>query len=120
MDGAALSPLHRSRLGVTGVLSRPEAATGPVPAVVIVHGSSGVNPGEWVWAKRMNALGFASFVVDSFIGRGITQTETDQTQLSMTADIADALAALRLLATHPRSPSGSLFLRPAGSFSLRR
>ncbi|WP_413457334.1 dienelactone hydrolase family protein [Herbaspirillum huttiense] len=87
---------------VTGRLSFPEAMTSPVPAVVILHGSSGVNPGEKVWAQRLNALGFASFVVDSFTGRGVSNTEADQTQLSMSAGIADAYFALRLLAADPR------------------
>jgi len=87
---------------LTGDLEMPGNAQGTVPAVIILHGSSGVNPGERVWAKRMNGLGYASFVVDSFTGRGIKNTERDQTQLSMTADIADAYAALRLLATDPR------------------
>ncbi|MGC0153415.1 dienelactone hydrolase family protein [Chromobacterium vaccinii] len=86
---------------VTGMLSLPKQAKGPVPAVVILHGSLGINPGEWMWAKRMNALGYASFVVDSFSGRNIAETEKDQTRLSMAADIADGYAALRLLATHP-------------------
>lgn len=86
---------------VTGRLSLPTQAKGPLPAVVILHGSSGVNRGEWMWAERMNALGYASFVVDSFSGRRIAQTESDQTQLSMAADIADAFFALKLLATHP-------------------
>jgi len=70
--------------------------------VIILHGSSGVNPGEKVWAQRLNAMGFASFIVDSFTGRGISNTEADQTQLSMTAGIADAYFALRLLAADPR------------------
>jgi dienelactone hydrolase len=87
---------------ITGVLSMPANGPRVVPAVIILHGSSGVNPGERVWARRVNALGYASFVVDSFTGRGIKSTENDQTQLSMTADIADAYAALRLLATDPR------------------
>jgi len=92
----------RAKALITGVLSFPDATTGPVPAVVILHGSSGVKPGEWAWAKRINELGFASFVVDSFTGRGIKNTESDQGQLSMTADIADAYVALRLLSTNPR------------------
>ncbi|MEW6344079.1 MAG: dienelactone hydrolase family protein [Pseudomonadota bacterium] len=79
-----------------------------VPAVIILHGSSGVNPGERVWARRMNALGYASFVVDSFTGRGLRNTEKDQTQLSMAAGIADAYAALRLLATDPRIDKGRI------------
>ncbi|WP_160257506.1 MULTISPECIES: dienelactone hydrolase family protein [Burkholderia] len=87
---------------ISGELSIPGNGPHIVPAVIILHGSSGVNRGERVWAQRMNALGYASFVVDSFTGRGIRNTEKDQTQLSMTADIADAYAALRLLATDPR------------------
>ena len=87
-------------------LSLPDTVTGPVPAMVILHGSSGVTPGEWVWAKRINELGFVAFVVDSFTGRGIKNTEADQSQLSMTADIADAYAALRLLSTSPHYTPG--------------
>jgi dienelactone hydrolase len=87
---------------ITGDLSIPDNGSQIVPAVIILHGSSGVNPGERVWARRMNALGYASFIVDSFTGRGLRNTEEDQTQLSMTAGIADAYAALRLLATDRR------------------
>ncbi|UTH74008.1 dienelactone hydrolase family protein [Chromobacterium sp. IIBBL 290-4] len=99
MDFVRRQPMDRAV--VTGMLALPSQAQGKVPAVVILHGSSGVNRGERQWARRMNQLGYASFVVDSFTGRRIKQTESDQTQLSMAADIADAFAALRLLATHP-------------------
>jgi hypothetical protein len=68
---------------------------------VIVHGSGGVQPGEWEWAKRLNALGIASIVIDNFTGRSVGETETDPFRPSPTADITGALAALRLLATHP-------------------
>jgi dienelactone hydrolase len=86
---------------IAGLLKLPEGAHGPVPAVVIVHGEAGVTQGEFMWADRINALGIASFVIDNFTGRKFTDTETDMYQLSPTADIAGALAALRLLATHP-------------------
>jgi dienelactone hydrolase len=86
---------------IAGVLTLPANARGPVPALVIVHGSSGVVQNDFDWAKRVNALGLASFVIDNFTGRGIAETATDQTRLSSMADIAGALAALRLLATHP-------------------
>ena len=91
-----------NKVTITGKLRFPETMKSPVPAVIILHGSSGVNPGELVWAQRLNAMGFASFVVDSFTGRGVTNTEADQTQLSMTTGIADAYLALRLLAADPR------------------
>ena len=69
--------------------------------MVVVHGSSGVLQNEWEWAKRLNELGVATFVIDNFTGRGVTETATDQSRLSPSADAAGALAALRLLATHP-------------------
>ena len=54
------------------------------------------------WADHFNDIGVAAFVVDSFAPRNIRETATDQTQLSTAANVADALAALRLLATHPK------------------
>lgn len=86
---------------IAGVLTLPANAKGPVPALVIVHGSSGVVANDFVWAKRVNDWGIASFVIDNFTGRGITETATEQNRLSGTADVAGALAALELLATHP-------------------
>ncbi len=90
---------------IAGVLTLPESeratASAKVPAMVVVHGSSGVLRNEWEWAKRMNERGIATFVIDNFTGRGIAETATDQSRLSPSADVAGALAALSLLATHP-------------------
>ena len=88
---------------VAGTLVLPPAASGRTPAMVIAHGSGGILPGrEDAWAARLNALGIATFVVDSFTPRGLQSTSRDQSRLSTMANLADALAALRLLATHPR------------------
>jgi dienelactone hydrolase len=88
---------------VSGELRLPAGADGPAPALVIAHGSGGILPGrEHAWARRLGARGVASFVVDSFTPRGLAATGTDQTRLSTMANLADALHALRLLATHPR------------------
>ena len=88
---------------IAGVLTLPAGAgpTAKVPGMVVVHGSSGVLKNEWEWAQRLNAMGVATFVIDNFTGRGLTETATDQSRLSPAADAAGALAALRLLATHP-------------------
>jgi dienelactone hydrolase len=92
---------------IAGVLTLPESANAmaapnaKVPAMVVVHGSSGVLQNDWEWAKRLNEMGIATFVIDNFTGRGITETATDQSRLSPSADVAGALAALSLLATHP-------------------
>lgn len=50
----------------------------------------------------------AAFVVDSFGPRNIGQTAADQSQLSTAANVADALAALKLLSTHPRIDPGRI------------
>lgn len=88
---------------VFGTLKLPEKAAGRVPAMVIAHGSSGITEArELQWADRLNDLGIAAFIVDSFTPRDIKETASDQRQLSTAANVADALFALKLLATHPR------------------
>ena len=88
---------------IFGTLLLPKRATGPVPVMVIAHGSSGVaHEREFWWADHLNDIGVGAFVVDSFTPRNIRETATDQTQLSTAANVADALAGLRLLATHPK------------------
>ncbi|OFW97320.1 MAG: hypothetical protein A3D94_10240 [Alphaproteobacteria bacterium RIFCSPHIGHO2_12_FULL_66_14] len=88
---------------VAGSLILPPTAGARMPAMVIAHGSGGILKGrEDAWAARLNALGIATFVVDSFTPRGLKSTSRDQSRLSTMANLADALAALRLLATHPR------------------
>ena len=88
---------------IFGTLRLPKGATGPVPAMVIAHGSAGVSHDrEFWWADHLSDIGVAAFVVDSFTPRNIKDTATDQSQLATAANVADALAALRLLATHPR------------------
>lgn len=88
---------------VAGTLALPQGGGPGTPAMVIAHGSGGILPGrEHAWARRLNELGIATFVVDSFTPRGLTSTSRDQSRLSTMANLADALAALRLLATHPQ------------------
>lgn len=93
---------------IKGLLELP-AGGGRAPAVVLMHGSGGISWGrEHAWADRLGRLGFASFIVDSFGRRGIKATGIDQRQLSTMANAADALAALRLLAAHPRIDAGRI------------
>jgi dienelactone hydrolase len=87
---------------IFGSLHIPKKATGPVPAMVIAHGSAGVADRESWWADHLDDVGVAAFIVDSFTPRNIRDTATDQTQLSTAANVADAFAALKLLATHPK------------------
>ena len=87
---------------IAGELRIPKPGTDRLPAVVLVHGSGGVGFNIGMWVGELNKAGFATFVADSFTGRGITNTITDQAQLSSYTMMNDAFAALAVLAKHPR------------------
>lgn len=93
---------------IAGELRIPKPGTDRLPAVVLVHGSGGIGFNSGMWADELNKAGLATFVVDSFTGRGITQTITDQSQLSSYAMMNDAFAALAALARHPRIDPGKI------------
>lgn len=67
---------------ITGELRIPRPGTDRLPAVVLLHGSGGASGLQDDWAREFNALGVATFIVDSFTGRSIVGTANDQDQLS--------------------------------------
>ena len=78
-----------------------------------MSGSAGVESWAYdLWAARMNVAGVAAFVVDSYAPRGITSTSSDQlgTQVTVAGQTADALNALRILATHPQIDALRIFV----------
>ncbi|GJD48223.1 hypothetical protein OPKNFCMD_0939 [Methylobacterium crusticola] len=83
-------------------LRLPQGAGARVPAVILVHGSGGINAAADVWARALNGIGVAALILDSFSGRGIVSTVADQNQLHSLAMMVDAYRALDLLAQHPR------------------
>jgi dienelactone hydrolase len=87
---------------IAGVLRLPRPGAERVPAVVILHGSGGASPANERWAEEFTGMGMAAFLVDSFSGRGLVQTSSDQALLGRLAMIVDAYRALDLLAKHPR------------------
>jgi dienelactone hydrolase len=87
---------------VAGELRLPRPGNDRVPVVVLLHGSGGVSGFVTDWEQELNAMGVATFVLDSFTGRGIVSTTFDQAQLGRLAMIVDAYRALELLARHPR------------------
>src|SRR6202790_3726460 len=93
---------------IAGELRIPKPGTDRLPAVVLVHGSGGIGFNYGMWADELNKAGLATFVFYSFTGRGITQTITDQSQLSSYAMMNDAFAALAVLARHPRIDPGKI------------
>lgn len=78
---------------------------GKIPAVILMHGTGGVSDvREHAWARRLNAIGIAAFVIDSFGGRGIKPPiYSDKPNfISFAPHLLDAYLGLQLLATHPR------------------
>jgi dienelactone hydrolase len=90
---------------IAGELRLPRRGTDRLPAVVLVHSSGGVGANVERWSQELNGIGVATFILDSFTGRGIVSTGTDQAQLGRLAMIYDAYRALELLAKHPRIDS---------------
>src|SRR6266498_1794395 len=85
-----------------GDLQFPERLTGRAPAVVLLHGTVGAGPREERWAADLNRLGVATFVLDSFGGRGLAPPFESGAVPSPLTIIVDAYRALSLLPTHPR------------------
>lgn len=85
-----------------GELRFPLGASAKVPAIVLVHGSGGINGGVDAWARVLNDAGFAVFILDAFSGRGIVSTVENQDQLHSIAMLVDTYRALDVLAAHPR------------------
>lgn len=88
-------------LALSGDLRFPPGA-GPFPAVVLAHGCNGITNGVTAWASALREWGYATFVVDSFRGRGLIEVCTNAQALTGTQRIPDAYGALRILATHPK------------------
>lgn len=86
---------------ISGVLGMPKSQ-GKVPAMILQHGSGGVERKDFdVWARLLNEMGVATFVIDGFSGRGVKRIVENQALLHSAVSIADAFVALKLLATHP-------------------
>lgn len=82
---------------LAGFLAKPDGA-GPFPAVVHLHGCSGVTERmRQATAARMTSAGYVSLVVDSFKTRGIV----DDCVTPPADRHADAMGALAYLATLP-------------------
>ena len=76
--------------------------TATFPAVVLAHGCNGIGTLEFGRAWVLREWGYATFVLDSFRGRGLLEVCTNAQTLIGTQRIPDAYGALRILVTHPR------------------
>lgn len=90
-------------VALAGALRFPKLGPEKLPAVVLLHGSGGLGGSGGIideWSRELNEIGAATFAVDSFSGRGIVETVTDQTRLGRLNMIIDAYRALDLLSKH--------------------
>ena len=88
---------------LAGTLRFPKLGPEKLPAVVLLHGSGGLGGSGGMideWSRELNEIGIATFAVDSFSGRGIIETVTDQTRLGRLNMVIDAYRALDLLSKH--------------------
>jgi dienelactone hydrolase len=87
---------------LAGELRIPRTGTDRLPAVILLHGSGGISGREDGWSRQFNTIGVATFILNSFTGRGLVSTVADQDQLGRLAMTIDAYRALERLAKHPR------------------
>lgn len=88
-------------VSITGELHFPPGS-GPFPAVVLAHGCNGNRNTERAWGPILRSWGYATFVIDSFSGRGLDEVCTKGRALLPLQRVPDAYGALRLLAAHPK------------------
>jgi dienelactone hydrolase len=88
---------------ITATLHLPSAGERPLPCMVILTSSAGVQRHrEHYYALALNGAGTAALIIDSFAGRGVRRTVADQTLVSAAQMEGDALAALALLRSDRR------------------
>jgi dienelactone hydrolase len=90
-------PSSAEKLALRGELQFPNVTASKLPAVVIAHGSGGLDERSERWAKFFREKGIATFKIDYFGPRWVTANSS--TQPLPTNDTIDAL---NLLSSHPR------------------
>jgi dienelactone hydrolase len=88
---------------VKATLGFPEQHKDRYPAVIVVHGLGGYrDSNEGYVAAELRKAGFATLTYDSFSARGTTGSKLQGSPGYLPIGVADAFAALRLLAAEPR------------------
>lgn len=73
-------PVSAKPVTVSGQL-RLGPGGGRMPVVVLVHGSGGMGSNIDLWTHELADGAIATFAIDGFTGRGLTQVSTNQAQL---------------------------------------
>ncbi len=111
---ATVLPTHSPRAGnftppplsppanLPAVLRLPPGE-GRVPAVIVVHGTSGVQTGgPAAMARLLTRAGFATLETDSWTPRGVDPANNRGQRPGTLGALPDMYGALRFLAAHPR------------------
>lgn len=85
---------------LSGTVHRPKG-DGPFPAMVLMHGCSGLRDADFRWASWLNAEGYVALVVDSFSLRGISNICGKYWVLRSSERVWDAFGALAYLRSLP-------------------
>ena len=93
---------------VKGYLVRPKAATGKLPAVIVIHENRGLNEYARDVARRVATEGFMALAVDFLSPSGGTPADEDKAremigQLNADDTVKNAVAAVGFLDKHPMS-----------------
>lgn len=86
---------------IDGVLTLPPG-NGRVPAVVVMHGGTGITAAETNAVKHLVSAGFAAFLVDRGTGRGFYLGPTHPLRIHIASQLADGMNAINALAKQPR------------------
>ncbi len=86
-------------LSVAAVLREPINAPRPLPAVVIVHGSSGIDSRGISYAMELNKAGIATLEIDMWTARGIGSAADRPKGVPLT--LPDAYGAFKWLTANP-------------------
>lgn len=92
---------------IPGTLRLPPGA-GRAPAVLILHGSGGVDGRGHIYAQALLAAGIASLEIDMFGPRGVSANNIETARPRPIDVLPDVFGALRAMAQHPRVDAARL------------
>lgn len=82
---------------IKGYLSFPSKPSKHYPLMLILHSSGGIHARDWFFARTLNNMGVATFVLDSFGPRGLTKVYEKKLSFGEREQAIDALTALEVL-----------------------
>ena len=91
------SPARGKNERIWGHLSFPATPQAKYPLMLILHSSGGIHARDWSFARTLNDMGIATFVLDSFGPRGLTKVYEHKLSFQEREQAIDALSALDIL-----------------------